>query len=213
MTIEERYPVLMRYIAERSNLPTKDAWEQFRKDEASALAGEFGELAADLERAIGDFGVAQAAKGESPYPYNSSMGLFLGLPLRENHEPPVGYYFARQVTNHFLLGSAQREIQALLAQGATLKVVAARSKQTGEPIRFTTFLAHQVQIDGNAIVCRNSRKHIRLSSNWSIETALQTAAAALRSGAYYGYRPPSGESTAPEPQQGSETVSVDLLLY
>lgn len=189
MTTQENYPILMGYIAARSSMPGKTAWDQLRKDEAAALGGEFRELATELERAIADFAVSQAAKGESTYPYNSSMGLFLGLPLCANHEPPVAYYFARQVTHHFHLGSAQREIQSLLAAGATLKVVTARSKTTGEPVRFATFLPHQIQIEGNAIVCQNSKKRIRLASNWSIETALQTAVTALRSGQYYGYSP------------------------
>jgi hypothetical protein len=212
MTADKNYPILMGYIAERS-MREKTAWEQLRKDEAAALTGEFGELASELERAIADFAASQAAKGESTYPYNSSMGLFLGLPLRDNHEPPVGYYFARQVTHHFHLGSAQREVHSLLAKGATLKIVAARNRTTGEPIRFTTFLPHQIQIEGNALVCQNNKKRIRLSSNWSIETALQAAAAALRRGEYYGYVPPLESAAFQEDPKESCSVAKERLLF
>lgn len=213
MATEKEYPVLMGYIAERSSMPEKTAWEQLRKDEAAALTGEFGELANELERALADFAASQAAKGQSTYPYNSSMGLFLGLPLRDNHEPPVGYYFARQVTRHFHLGSARREVRLLLAKGATLKIVAARNRTTGEPIRFTTFLPHQIEMEGNSLVCQNDRKRIRLSSNWSIETALQAAACALRSGEYYGYvPPPKNAQLQDQPEELCPVVKEGLLF-
>jgi hypothetical protein len=83
---------------------------------------------------------------------------------------------------HFRLGAAKREVQCLLEGGAHLKIVTARDRATGRPIRFTAFRSHQVHIEGNAIFCRNDKRSVRLSSNWSIETALQKLAEALRTG-------------------------------
>jgi hypothetical protein len=67
------------------------------------------------------------------------MGIFLGLPLRSNHEPPLGYYFASQVMKHFRFGATRREVASLLAGAAHLKIVAARDKASGRPIRLTTY--------------------------------------------------------------------------
>lgn len=187
MTPQEKYPVLMAYITERSSEPEKTAWNTLRADEAAAVRGEYAEVAKQLETAQSDYAAAQLARGESGFPYNSEMGIFLGLPLRSNSEPPRGYYFASQVTRHFRFGVAKREVESLLAGGAYLKIVGARDKATGTPIRFTTYKAHQIHIEGNAIVCRNDKKSVRLSSTWSIETALQKAAEALRTGKHYGY--------------------------
>lgn len=187
MTPQEKYPVLMAYIAERSSQAEKTAWTTLRVDEAAAVRGEYAQVAQQLENAQSDYTVAQLARGESGFPYNSAMGIFLGLPLRTNNEPPRGYYFASQVTRHFRFGVAKREVESLLADGAYLKIVAARDKATGAPIRFTIYKAHQIHIEGNAIVCRNDKKSVRLSSKWSIETALQKVADALRTGKHYGY--------------------------
>ena len=199
MTPEEKYPALMAYIRDRSSCDETTAWNMLRSDEAAAVEGSHGDLAQDLENAKTDYATAQIAKGGSGYPYNSEMGIFLGLPLRRNHEPPRGYYFANQVMRHFRLGAAKREVEFLLATGAHLKIAAARDKATGKPIRFTTYRPHQIQIEGNTIVCRNDKRSIRLSSNWSIETALQKVAEALRTGRHYGYDPARDDGPTPAP--------------
>lgn len=142
-----------------------------RADEAAAVEGGHAGVAQDLENAQADYAAAQIAEGKSGYPYNSDMGIFLGLPLRSNHEPPRGYYFARQVMRHFRLGAAKREVQCLLEGGAHLKIVTARDRATGRPI----------------------------SSNWSIETALQKLAEALRTGKHYDYDPIRDDQKAPVP--------------
>jgi hypothetical protein len=182
MTPEDKYPALMAYIKERSSEDETTAWNMLRSDEAAAVQGDYADVAQELENAQADYAAAQIAKGGSGYPYNSEMGIFLGLPLRSNHEPPRGYYFASQVMKHFQLGAAKREVESLLANGEHLKIVAARDKASGRPIRFTTYKPHQIQIEGNTIVCRNDKRSVRLSSNWSIETALQKVAEALRTG-------------------------------
>jgi hypothetical protein len=199
MTPENKYPALMAYIAVRSSKDEKTAWNMLRADEAAAVEGEYAEVAQDLENAQADYAAAQIAKGGSGFPYNSDLGLFLGLPRRSNHEPPLGYYFASQVMKHFRFGAAKREVQSLLEGGAHLKIVAARDKTTGRPIRFTTYKPHQIQIEGNTIVCRNDKRSIRLSSNWSIETALQKVAEALRTGRHYGYDPARDDGPTPAP--------------
>lgn len=199
MIPEAKYPALMAYIADRSSKDEKTAWNLLRADEAAAIRGDLAEVAQELEDAQADHAGVQIAKGGSGYPYNSDMGIFLGLPLRSNHEPPLGYYFASQVMKHFRFGVAKREVQSLLEGGAHLKIVAARDKATGRPIRLTTFKPHQVQIEGSAIVCRNDKRSLRLSSNWSLETALQKVAEALRTGKHYGYEPgrDDGKTVAP----------------
>ena len=213
MTPDEKYPALMAYISDRSSGEEKTAWNMLRADEAAAVEGSHVEVAQDLENAQADYATAQIAKGRSGYPYNSEMGIFLGLPLRSNHEPPRGYYFANQVMRHFRLGAAKREVEFLLANGAHLKIVAARDKATGRPIRFTTFKPHQIQIEGNAIVCRNDKRSIRLSSNWSIETALQKVAEALRTGNHYGYDPGrDGAATLTSPAPASPSSQRPSLF-
>ncbi len=189
MTPQEKYPALMAYITARSSEDEKTAWKMLRADEAAAVQGEYARVALELEKAQANYAAAQIANGGSGFPYNSEMGIFLGLPLRSNHEPPRGYYFASQVMRHFLFGAAKREVESLLAGGAHLKIVAARDKTTRRPIRFTSYKSNQIQIEGNSIVCRNDKKSVRLSSNWSIETALQKVAEALRTGKYYGHDP------------------------
>jgi hypothetical protein len=189
MTPQEEYPALMTYIAERSSEDEKTAWNMLRADEAAAVRGEYAQVARELENAQADYAASQIANGGSGYPYNSEMGSFLGLPLRSNHEPPRGYYFASQVMCHFRFGVAKRQVESLLTSGAHLKIVAARDKATGRPIRFRTYKANQIRIEGNAIVCRDDKRSVRLSSNWSIETALQKVVEALRTGRHYGYDP------------------------
>src|SRR5665213_1924087 len=197
MNPQDKYPVLMAYIRDRSNQDEKTAWSMLRADEAAAVQGNYQEVAQDLENAQADYAAAEVAKGGSGYPYNSEMGIFLGLPLRSNHELPRGYYFANQVMKHFQLGAAKREVESLLANRAHLKIVAARDKASGRPIRFTTYKPHQIQIEGNSVVCRNDKRRVRLSSNWSIETALQKAAEALRTGKHYGYDPTRDDTPVP----------------
>jgi hypothetical protein len=199
MTPEDKYPTLMAYIKERSSDDEKTAWNMLRADEAAAAEGSYAEVVQELENAQADYAAAQIAKGGSGYPYNSEMGFFLGLPLRSNHEPPRGYYFANQLMKHFRFGAAKREVESLLANGAHLKTVTARDKASGRPIRFTTYKPHQIQIEGNTIVCRNDKKSVRLSSNWSIETALQKVAEALRTGQHYGYDPARDDGPTPAP--------------
>ena len=114
MIPEQKYPALMAYIADRSSKDEKTAWNTLREDEAAAVRGDLAEVAQELEKAQADYAAAQIAQGGSGYPYNSDMGIFLGLPLRSNHEPPRGYYFASQVMRHFRLGAAKREVQCLL---------------------------------------------------------------------------------------------------
>jgi hypothetical protein len=125
MTPEDKYPALMAYIKERSSKDERTAWNMLRSDEAAAVQGDYADVAQELENAQADYAAAQIAKGRSGYPYNSEMDIFLGLPLRSNHEPPHGYYFASQVMKHFQLGAAKREAESLLANGAHLKIVAA----------------------------------------------------------------------------------------
>jgi hypothetical protein len=115
-----------------------------RADEAAAVQGDYADVAKELQNALADYAAAQIEKDESGYPYNSEMGIFLGLPLRSNHEPPRGYYFASQVMKHFRFGAAEREVQSLLEDGAHLKIVAGRDKATGRPIRFTTYKPLQI---------------------------------------------------------------------
>lgn len=189
----------MAYIRDSSSQDEKTAWNMLRADEAAAVQGNYEEVAQDLESAQADYAAAEVAKGGSGYPYNSEMGIFLGLPLRSNNEPPRGYYFASQVMKHFRLGVAKRGVQSLLEGGAHLKIVRARDKATGWPIRFTTYKPHQVHIDGNTIVCRNDKRSIQLSSNWSIETALQKVAEALRTGKHHGYDPARDDGRAAVP--------------
>jgi hypothetical protein len=213
MTPEEKYPALMAYIADRSSKDENTAWSMLRSDEAAAVEGSHMEVAQDLENAQADYATAQIAKGRSGYPYNSEMGIFLGLPLRSNHEPPRGYYFANQVMRHFRLGAAKREVRCLLEGGAHLTIVIARDKATGRPIWFTTFRSHQVHIEGNTIFCRNDKRSVRLSSNWSIETALQKLAEALRTGKHYDYDPIRDDEKAPVPSTPIRSGPEDPTLF
>lgn len=193
MNPKEKYPALMAYIENRSAGDPKAAiWcSQLRLDEQEAYKGGLADVVADLERAQADYRAEEEAKGHDGFPYNRAMGIFLGLPIREgNSEPPVGYYMASSAMRHFRLGVAEREIRSLLGSGrVVLKVVAARSKQTGAPVRFHTFQPHQIELAGGAVICRNDRIRVTLSNNWSIETCYERVAEALRNGWHYGYDP------------------------
>ncbi len=173
------YPALMAYITDRSRDEQASHWcNRLREDEAAARLGEFADVVADLRRAEADYG---------SYPSNAGMGRFLDLPLDAANEPPHGYYMARQVAAHYSLGVATREADELIKANRPLKIVAARSKATGKPVRFHTFVGpEQVRIEGNCVVIRNGKVRGRLESNWSVETALQRAAEAMRTGVAYG---------------------------
>jgi len=176
MSAAERYPALMAYIASRS--AAAKWYDQMKADEAEAFAGGLADVAAQLKQAQADYGA---------YPYNSAMGEFLGLPLRDNHEPAHGYYMAGKVADYFALGEATREVERLITHRKPLRVVAARSKADNKPVRFHAFAGpEQIKIEGGDIVASNGKVRVRLSSNWSTETAMVKAAAALRSGQPYG---------------------------
>ncbi|WP_263359511.1 hypothetical protein [Acidicapsa ligni] len=87
MTPEDKYPALMAYIRERSSHGENTAWSMLRADEAAAVQGGFAEVAKQLKDAQTEYAAAEIDKERSGYPYNSDMGIFLGLPLRSNHEP------------------------------------------------------------------------------------------------------------------------------
>ena len=212
MSPQTKYPALMSYIAERSAGDPKAAiWcDQLRADEVEAYHGGFADVVSDLDRAQADYKAEQQALGNDGYPYNSSMGEFLGLPIRPNNEPPVGYYMASTIRGHFRLGRAAREIKDLLAGGAVLRIVSARSKATGAPVRFHTFLPSQIQLGGSNVICNNGRWRTTLSSNWSTETCYERVAEALRTGKHYGYNPITDDliQTVPETSETSVVASL-----
>jgi hypothetical protein len=152
-------------------------------------------------------------KAETVIRITVTWASFSDYPLRSNHEPPRGYYFANQLMKHFRFGAAKREVESLLADGAHLKTVAARDKASGRPIRFTTYKPHQIQIEGNTIVCRNNKKSVRLSSNWSIETALQKVVEALRTGKHYGYEPARDDGPTPAPSMTVRSNPDKPMLF
>jgi hypothetical protein len=185
------YPALMAYIESRSAGTQGVAWtDELRLDEQEAHNGGFADVAADLELARADYAHNQRAKGESGYPYNNAMAEYLGLPLRDGKEPPVGYHMALHVMNRFRLGNAEREIKQLLSNDkAVLRIVAARSLDSGKPLRFYTFHRNQIHLDGREVVCNNGRVRVTLSSDKSIQTVYERVAEALRNGLHYGYHP------------------------
>ncbi len=192
MTPQEKYPALMAYIENRSaGNPKSDVWcGQLRLDEQEAYKGGLSDVVEDLQHAQVDYKAEQAAKGHDGFPYNRAMGIFLGLPIRSNNEPPVGYYMASCAMHHFRLGKAEREIRFILDSGrSVLRVVAARDKTTGMPVRFHTFQPSQVRLEGGNVICSNGRTRVSLSSNWSIETTYEKVAEALRNGCHYGHDP------------------------
>lgn len=188
MTTATKYPALMAYIANRNLLDTAAKWcDQLRLDQAAARNGEFANIAKDLESATADYAVEARAKGHSEYPYNSAMGDFLGLPLKANHEPGHGYYMAVQVQEAYKAGEALRAVQALIADGKELKIIAARNRKTGKAIRFYKFIgADQIVIQGNAVACNDGKRKVYLSSNWSESSCLIAVRNALENNTGYG---------------------------
>jgi hypothetical protein len=186
--MSNNYPALMAYIEARNALETAAKWcDQLRLDETEAVNGGFADVASDLTRAQADYAAQQQAKGCDGYPYNRSMGEFLGLPIRANDEPPHGYYMASCVMHHFNLGVAQREAARLIAEGRSLKIAIARSKETRKPIRFATFTgAEQIKIQHDTVALNNGKRKGTLRSNWSTETCIQKLVAALQTGNAYG---------------------------
>jgi hypothetical protein len=183
------YPNLMAYIHDRSATERSDDWcAQLHLDEQAAFDGDpaMQTVAQELTLAQADYKAAQEAQGCNSYPYNSVMGQFLGLPLRSNHEPPHGYYMASCVMHHCRYGAAYREVKDLLASGAVLRVTLAKSKTTRKPCRFATFSAAQIALEGRDVVAADAKRSIRLSSNWSVETCMESLALALRTGQPYG---------------------------
>jgi hypothetical protein len=184
MTIAEstvKYPALMAFIADR-NLLTKAAdWcRQLRLDEEAARVGaiNLAEVARELTQAQADYG---------SYPYNSSMGTFLGLPLKENGEPDHGYYMAGGVMHHYALGVAQRRAAELIAEGREVRFILARNRKTGEPIRFATFKGpNEIKIEGRTACLNNGKRKVELSSNYSTETCIMALVHHLESGEPYG---------------------------
>ena len=173
----ERYPALLAYIEGRNALGGK-WYDQLRADEAAAVAGQMADVATQLAQAQTDYG---------SYPYNSAMGEFLGLPLRENHEPASGYYMAGKVLDHHRLGEATREAERMIAERKPLYIVAARCKRTRKPLRLHTFTGpEQVRIMGTVFEVSNGKRKGTFASNWSTETAIVKLATALRTGAPYG---------------------------
>jgi hypothetical protein len=202
MTPQTQYPSLMSYIGARSaGDPEPTVWcDQLRADEAEAYNGGFADVISDLDRAQADYKAEQQTLGCDGYPYNRAMGEFLGLPIKANNEPPVGYFMASSTRGHFRLGKAEREIKELLAGGAVLRLVYARNKVTRIPMRFHTFLQAQIQLEGGNVICTNNRVRFSLSSNWSIETCYEKAVEALRTGKHYGYDPRTDEPSPTTPE-------------
>lgn len=185
----ERYPALIAYILDRSvNYPTPGKWcDKLREDQAEASAGGLADVATQLAQAQTDFG---------HYPYNRDMGTFLALPSKpgSDGDPVHGYYMASRVLDAYRLGEATREAQALIMAGHPLRVTVAKDKKTGKPLRFATFVGpDQIRIDGNRVTLANGRRKARLSSNWSLETAVVKLATALRTGLPYGEREGAGQ--------------------
>lgn len=172
----------MAYINSRTPLGFDQMWA----DEREAEQGGFADVAADLARAQADYAAQQAALGRNQYPYNTDMGLFLGLPLRQNNEPPHGYYFANCVMSHWRLGVARREVERLIAAGTVLSIVTARAKRDGKPVRCARFVGDQIKIVGSTIEASDGRRKVRLSSNWSAESCLQGVARAMAADMPYG---------------------------
>ena len=184
------FPALMAYIADRNLLASPREWcARLREDEAAADAGDLADVAADMGEAKAAFAadMARLNPDSSTFPYNRQMGEYLGLAIRESGEPEHGYYMANCVRNHYLAGEARRQIEALVAEGKTLRIPTARSKATRQPVRFAKFTgAEQIRVMGNEVRANNGKVKITLTSNWSHETALKAVADALASGRYFG---------------------------
>jgi hypothetical protein len=183
MTLEEstaKYPALMCYIAARNYAQTPNEWcRQLRLDEETARCGGLSDVAEQLKQAQADHG---------GYPYNRSMGEYLGLPIKpDNGEPEHGYYMASGVMHHHILGVAQRRAAELIADGKPVRFVLARNKQTGQPIRFATFQGEQqIKVASRNVELNKGKRKVTLSSNWSVETCLVGLVQHLESGEPYG---------------------------
>jgi hypothetical protein len=178
MTFDEstaKYPDLMEYIVNRNALETSAEWcSQLRLDEETARNGGLAEVAAQMEQAQADYG---------SFPYNSAMGLFLGLELKSNHEPEHGYYMASGVMKHYALGVAQRRAAELIAENRSIRYVLAKDKKTREPIRFATFKGpDQIHVEGSGFLLANGKRKVRYSSSWSVETAIVNLVKHLETG-------------------------------
>ena len=184
------YPALMGFIAARLAMEEARHWcEQLRTDESDAEGGAHADVAADLTRAQADFAAetTRLNPGSSTYPYNATMGAFLGLPLNAAHEPTHGYYMAGRVRSHYLAGVARRQIEAMIAEGRVLRVPVARDKKTRAPVRFAKFAGpEQIRVVGGEVIATDGKRRITLRSNWSHETALAAVADAMSTGRYYG---------------------------
>jgi hypothetical protein len=184
MTLAEstlKYPLLMAYIADRNNLAKAADWcRQLRLDEEAARIGavNLAEVAQQMTQAQADYGA---------YPYNSAVGTFLGLPLKDNGEPDHGYYMASGVMKNHSLGVAQRRAAELIEQGGMVRFLLARDKKTGEPIRFATFQGQgQIKVEGQTVALNNGKRKVTLSSNWSTETCIVGLVHHLETGEPYG---------------------------
>jgi hypothetical protein len=184
MTLAEatiKYPALMAYVADRNKLAKADDWcRQLRIDEEAARIGavDLAEVAQQMKQAQADYGA---------YPYNSAMGTFLGLPLKENGEPDHGYYMANGVQKHHALGVAQRRASELIEQGGVVRFILARNKKTGEPIHFATFQGQgQIKVEGQTVALNNGKRKVTLSSNYSTETCIVGLVQHLETGEPYG---------------------------
>jgi len=106
-----KYPALMTYIAERNQLLTSSAWcSQLRLDEETARTGGLSDVASQMEQARTDYAEQQKAKGCSEYPYNSSMGIFLGLPLKGNNEPDHGNVVTERAIRGIVKGETWKHL-------------------------------------------------------------------------------------------------------
>ena len=179
------YRCLMAYIASRNASSRPSDWcKQLRIDEATALRGELADVVDAMRQAQTDYAAAHPAH---PFPYNSAMGEFLGLPIRSNGEPEHGYYMAGRLAVYDALGRAQRVATSLIAEGKELRIVTARSTKGGKPVPFARFFGlAQIEVRGDEVHLNNGKLRMRLSSNWSRETCLERVIEAMRTGHPYG---------------------------
>jgi hypothetical protein len=170
----EKYPALMDYIASRQGA----SWDQCRDDERDAEGGRLNSVADDLRRAETDFG---------RYPYNDAMKEFLGLDIEKDSR---AYYMATKVKYSAALGEARRQVEQMIPERRPLKIVAARCKKTGKPVRTHTFIGpDQIMIEGASLSLQNGRVRVRLSYGFSLETIMVKAALAMKAGVPYGEEP------------------------
>ena len=196
---QTRYPDLMSYIASRnSSAAPKDWYAQLRIDEAAALQGELAAVADAMRQARADYAEAHP---QNPYPYNRSMGEYLGLPIRANGEPDHGYYMAGQVEVYDALGRAKQTAAALIAEGKVLSIVVARSKKDRQPVRFARFRGpEQIKVCGDDVHLDNGKHRARLHSCWSRAACLERVVEALRSGIPLGETAERSRPARPLPE-------------